>query len=63
LPANDGLSQAVHVFEGNLCVRMTPVAFCADARSTKTSAIVMPGAGASEVSSIYTGITMGFSRE
>jgi hypothetical protein len=63
LPASDGLSQSVQVFEGNLCVRMPPAAFCADARSTNTYATIMPGAPASEVSSLHTGITMGFSRE
>jgi hypothetical protein len=63
LPTDDGLSAPVDVAEGTLCARLAPLALCADARATFTEAVVSPDAPASEVRSVYAGLSLGFTRE
>jgi hypothetical protein len=63
LPTDDALSAPVDVAEGTLCARVAPLALCADARATFTEAVVAPGAPASEVRSLYAGLSVGFTRE
>jgi hypothetical protein len=63
LPVNDGLPAPVDVFEGALCAHVGGFALCTDGRATKTDAIVVSGQTASTVHSLYTGVTVGFTRE
>jgi hypothetical protein len=63
LPASDALSSPVRTAEGTLCAIATPVAICFDGRAQEADAFVWPGIAASEVRSLYAGLTFGFTRE
>jgi hypothetical protein len=63
LPAHDALSAPVYVAEGTLCGRAIGFAICSDMRVTSTDAVAAPGAPASEVRSVYAGLSLGFTRE
>ncbi len=63
LPANDGLSNPVDVVEGTICGRALGFALCTDMRATVSDAAVVPGASASEVRSLYAGLSLGVTRE
>jgi hypothetical protein len=63
LPASDALSSPVRTAEGTLCGLAAPIAICFDGRAATADAFVWPGTSASEVRSLYAGLTAGFTRE
>ena len=63
LPTHDAIHTPVSIVDGTICVIAVPFAICGDARASRADAFTAPGAPATEVRSLYAGITLGFTRE